>query len=222
MNRKWKSPRWDIYRIRYAAGVLTLPLANSSRSSKHSPTLSLRKRLLFGGEERGTLHNQSQDSSVTDPFLDHLDEQASDDGVEVAGNVRFQNCRDRPTTHDPANLVQRVLWPTARPESVGTIQEILLIDRIEQIGRRFLHDLVFQRRYRDRPLPSVLFWNVDPPQRLRTILPVLQTIMELFQISLYFLGVSCVNHVLHARTGIFPQIFECLLQSFHRQKMSDR
>src|SRR5437867_10094144 len=56
MNRKWKSPRWDIYRIRYAAGVLTLPLANSSRSSKHSPTLSLRKRLLFGGEERGTLH----------------------------------------------------------------------------------------------------------------------------------------------------------------------
>src|SRR6266571_5586710 len=64
MNRKWKSPRWDIYRIRYAAGVLTLPLANSSRSSKHSPTLSLRKRLLFGGEERGTLQDRLQDENL--------------------------------------------------------------------------------------------------------------------------------------------------------------
>src|SRR2546422_2022071 len=81
----------------------------------------------------------------------------SDDRVEVSRNICFQNGRDRPLTNHPANLVQRILWSATRPESVGTVQKILLIDRIKQIGCRFLHDLVFQRRYRDRPLPSVLF-----------------------------------------------------------------
>src|SRR5215831_14938151 len=98
--------------------------------------------------------NQSQDSSVTDPFLDHLYEQAPDDRVEVSGNVRFQNCRDGSATNNPAHFVQRILWSATRPESVATVQKILLVDRVEQIDRRLLHDLIFQRRYRDRPLPS--------------------------------------------------------------------
>src|SRR5579884_3739900 len=46
------------------------------------------------------LPDQSQDGSVTDSFLDHLHEQTSDDRVEVSGNIRFQNRRDRPTTKD--------------------------------------------------------------------------------------------------------------------------
>ena len=46
--------------------------------------------------------------------------------------------------------------------------------------------------------------------------------MELLQILLNFLCVFRVGDTIHARAGILPQILECLVQCFHRQKMSDR
>ena len=81
---------------------------------------------------------------------------------------------------------------------------------------------------REIPLPASLT-NVRESEkiecsrlRLRAILPLFQTIMELFKILPNSHSVFRVGHTIHARAGIFPKTFECLLQRFDRQKMSDR
>src|SRR5881296_3024259 len=83
------------------------------------PRLADKQSAVFDHTDVDPFPNQPQEGSVTDPFLDHLDEQTSDDRVEVSGNIRFQNRRDRPTTNDSASLVQRVLWSTPGAESVA-------------------------------------------------------------------------------------------------------
>jgi len=47
----------------------------------------------------------------------------------------------RSLTYDPPNLVQRVLRTAPRPESMGTLKRVLLIDRIEQLNRSLLQNL---------------------------------------------------------------------------------
>src|SRR5437773_7994720 len=74
------------------------------------PRFADKQSAFFDHSDVNPFPNQPQDCSITDPFLEHLHEQASDDCVEVSGNIRFQNCRNRPPTKDSAHLVQRVLW----------------------------------------------------------------------------------------------------------------
>src|SRR5262249_24120902 len=109
-------------------GTDHLPLSRPRFAQQQSP--------IFDHSDVDPFPNQSKDSSVTDPFLDHLYEQTSDDRIEVSGNIGFENCRDRSATNDPAYLVQCLLWPTSRTESVGAVPKILLVDRLCQTNRR--------------------------------------------------------------------------------------
>jgi hypothetical protein len=100
---------------------------------------------------------QTQDASVTDRFLNHLDEQIPDNRVKVSGNIRFQNCSDRSRANHASDLNQRILCTAPRAESIGTFKKILLKDCVEQIHPRLLRDLILQRGNRYRPLPPILF-----------------------------------------------------------------
>lgn len=77
---------------------------------------------------------------ITNPFLNHLDEQIPDNCVEVARDVALKNCRDRSRTYHSANLIQRILCTASRAESIGALKKILLIDRVQKIDRRHLND----------------------------------------------------------------------------------
>jgi hypothetical protein len=49
------------------------------------------------------------------------------------------------------------------PESVREPEEVFLVDRVEHRSHRPLDDLVLQRGDRERTLPAVRLWDVDPP-----------------------------------------------------------
>src|SRR5256885_14881754 len=80
---------------------------------------------------------------------------------------------------DPPHLVQRMVRPSSRSKPVRAFEEILLIDGVQHFARRLLHDLVLQGGYGDRSLLPVFLGDVDPAQRLGTVLAPFEPLIEL-------------------------------------------
>src|ERR1022692_4948834 len=115
------------------------------------------------------LADQSQDAAVANPSFDHRHELLPDDAVEVGNDVELQNIFGRFPANNPANLIQCLLGSPPWAKSVGTRQKVLLINGLEQIYRRALHDLIFQSRDRDRSLAPVFLLDIDSSQRMRPV-----------------------------------------------------
>jgi hypothetical protein len=54
-------------------------------------------------------------------------------------------------------------WLPPRPEAVGETEEVRLVDGVQHLHHRALHDLVLQRGDAERPLPTVGLEDVLPP-----------------------------------------------------------
>src|ERR1035438_6112349 len=68
-----------------------------------------------------------------------------------------------------------------RTESIGTIQEIRLEDRLQNQQRCRLHHTVFHRRDAQRTQLAVSLRNVHPPHRLRLVAFLLQFLLQFDQ-----------------------------------------
>jgi hypothetical protein len=80
-----------------------------------------------------------------------------------------------------ANRFQRLMGRTLRSESIGTIQEIRLEDRLQNQQRRRLHHAVFHRRDAQRTQLAVSLRDVHPPHRLRLVAFLLQLLLQFDQ-----------------------------------------
>src|SRR5690606_16150708 len=65
--------------------------------------------------------------------------------------------------------IQRIMLAASGSEPVREPEELLLVDRAQQRGRRPLDDLVFESGDRKRALAAVLLRNVAPPGRQRPV-----------------------------------------------------
>src|SRR6266404_8641607 len=93
-----------------------------------------------------------------------------------------RNILGRPAANHPAHFVQRVVCTSSRSETVGTVEKVLLEDRVEQRHRRPLYDLVFKGGDGNWALAPVLLVDVDPAQRLRAVGLALQLLVQFDQI----------------------------------------
>src|SRR5207253_11172299 len=143
------------------------------------------------------LSNQPENACITYPALDHLHELFSHDRVKVGADVHFHHTLHRPPAYHSVDFMQRVVCTSSRAKSVGTVEKVLLEDRVEQRYRGLLHDLVFKGRDRDWSLAPIFLVDIDPAQRLRTIRPALQHLMQLAQIPNQMLLVFRIRDSVH-------------------------
>src|SRR4051812_41213722 len=89
--------------------------------------------------------------------------------IEECLDIRVEDPVD-PAFLDPdRQRVQRIVLAASGPEPVAEPQELLLVDRGEEVDPRLLDDLVLQRGDAERPLPAIGLWYVLPPRRLRPV-----------------------------------------------------
>ena len=124
--------------------------------------------------------NQFQHRAITDPHAQASHQLVVRDRIEVplqVGVVHFPIARRQVR----ANRFQRLMGRTLRSESIGTIQEIRLEDRLQNQQRRRLHHAVFHRRDAQRTQLAVSLRNVHPPHRLRSVAFLLQLLLQFDQ-----------------------------------------
>ena len=91
--------------------------------------------------------------------------------------------------------------PSSRSKPVRGFKEILLIDGVKYFARRLLRDLVFQGWYGDRSLLPVFLGDVDPTQRLGSVLALFEPLMKLLDIPRGVLFIPLVRDAVHSSAG---------------------
>src|SRR5262249_29533178 len=109
-----------------------------------------------------TLADEPLQRPIDDPFLDHLHQHLAIDAVEEGLDVNFQDPAHLPSKQHPVHGPQRVVRAAAPTKAIRAIMENRLVNRLEQLAQRFLHNLVLGRRDADRATLAVLLRNVNP------------------------------------------------------------
>src|SRR5712671_1918379 len=95
-----------------------------------------------------------------------VSKEAADVGVQYPVHLRARD-PDRQRVREPSAHgldPWGIMLAAPRPEPVREPEEVFLVDRVQHLDHRSLDDLVLQRRDAQRPLPSIRFRNVPPPQ----------------------------------------------------------
>src|ERR1700738_4271981 len=107
--------------------------------------------------------DQADDAPVADPMLHEPDEPFLVHRVEERLDVGVQYEAHLLAVDPDAERIQRIVRAASRPEPVRDSEELFLVDRIQQRAPRPWDDLAPQARARERALPAIRFWYVDPP-----------------------------------------------------------
>src|SRR5690349_23681738 len=91
------------------------------------------------------------------------------------------------------------------PEPIRESEKIRFVDSVHHLDRRALDDLVFQRRYSERPLPPIGLGDVHPTHRFRSVRSSLQPMGEILEIVLEGLAVVPPCLTVHARRRFLLQ-----------------
>src|SRR6266571_2591695 len=137
------------------------------------------------------------------PVLEELHQPFVVDGVEEATNVQVEHPVHLLRQQPRVERVQCVVLAAAWPKPVREAEKVGFVDGIQHLDRRALDQLVFQRRYSERPLPPVGFGDVHPTDRLRPVRPSFQPIGEVLKVRFQFLPVVPPRLAVYARSG-FP------------------
>src|SRR5262245_51273048 len=104
------------------------------------------------------------------------------DGVEVALEVGVDN--ERVALLDQAiYFAQSILAAAPRTEAVAGLTELHLEDRFDDKLQRRLDNAILDRRYAQRPRPTIALRYLHPSDRLRTITAFPQPVGKLTQIQ---------------------------------------
>jgi len=113
--------------------------------------------------------NQPEDAAVRDAMLQELDHPAFVDSIEKGPDISVHNVVHFLPQERIRQRIQRLMLATPRAKPIREAQKVLLIDRIEDGDHAMLDNLVLQRGYPQRTLPSVGFRDIHPPRRLRSV-----------------------------------------------------
>ena len=123
--------------------------------------------------------------------------------------------------HD--RLVHRVDRLVAVPpgsKTVRTVQKVRLVDRLQNPGDPFLHDLVFKSGQSQRPLSSARLWECTPVWRLRLVPLGLQARHQVPQVLLQMLSIFLPSHSINATGPVPAEPMVAVLQKPFVQQMS--
>ena len=131
------------------------------------------------------------------PVLHHLDQPFLVDRVEVAPDVRVQYPVHFLPTNAHAQRIQRVVCAAPRSKSIRHLEEVLLVNRIQDLDQCPLHDLVFHGRDAQWPERATAFVDVASAHRQCTVPSTVQPLVQRLQIALQFLPVSLPCQPVH-------------------------
>lgn len=79
--------------------------------------------------------------------------------------------------------IHRIVRAAPRPEPVREPEEVFLVDRVQQRGHCPLDDLVLDGGNRNRALPTICLWDVDPPARQCPICSPMDPVVQISEVS---------------------------------------
>ena len=122
--------------------------------------------------------------------------------VEKLTNVHVEHpvhlLRDDPDV----KRVQRVMLASPRAESVREAEKVRLVDLVEHFYGGTLDYLVFQRRYPERPHPTVRLRNEDSSYGLCSVRSAFQACGEILEVLFQLLSVFPPRLPVHSRCSI--------------------
>src|SRR5438093_2931897 len=88
------------------------------------------------------LADEPQQRPIRDPSLEHLGERGAIHAVEKGHDVCLQNPTHFALMNDPVQGSHGVMGTASGPEAIRAVQEVLLIDRLDNLAQSVLHELV--------------------------------------------------------------------------------
>src|SRR5579885_360664 len=149
------------------------------------------------------LLDEPHDAPVRDPMLDEPDQPFVGDPIEKALDVQVEHPVHLLRQQSRVERIQRPMRAAPRSEPVGEAEKVGFVDGVQHLDRRTLDNLVFQRRYAERPLPPIGLGDVHPTNRLGPVRSSFQPRGKVLEILFQFLTVMPPRLPVHARRG-FP------------------
>ena len=115
------------------------------------------------------------------PFVSQASEEVTNVGVEYPVHL--------PRRDTGRECIQRLMRAASWSEAVREPAEVLFADGVHHLDDRALDDLVFQRRYSERPLPPIHLRDVRSTNRLRPVCTSLQPFGKVQKVVLQILPV---------------------------------
>src|SRR6202043_2972603 len=109
-----------------------------------------------------------------------------------------------------------------RPESVRKVEKIRFVDGVQHFDRRALDDFVFQHRNSERSFPPVVFVDIHPTHRFRSVRSSLQPMGKILEIVLEGLAVVPPCLTVHARRRFLLQAEVSLAEPFRIVDMVEK
>jgi hypothetical protein len=123
-------------------------------------------------------------------MLDEFYQPCVVDRLKEATNVRIEHPVDRARFDSHRHRVQCIMRAAARSKSVGKTPKVPLVDGVQDLHRRPLDDLIFQRRDADGPLTAIRLRDVDPRHGARMVRSPLEPVGQLPQVCLQVVSIS--------------------------------
>jgi hypothetical protein len=117
-------------------------------------------------------------------------------------NVGLQNPTHLATANYPIQGSNGVVGATPRPESVRTVQEVLLVNRLQNLADDVLDQFVLERRYPNRPRLAPSLRDVDASDRLVAVAFGPQPLVQVFQTNVQILPVPLLRHPVHTHRRV--------------------
>src|SRR5450755_4534620 len=149
--------------------------------------------------------DEPYDAPVRDPMLDEFHKPFVGKTIEKAFDVQIEHPVHLFRQQSRIERMQRLMLASPWSKPVRKPEKVRFVDSVHHLDRRALHDLVFQPRYSERPLPPISLGNVHPPHRLRSVRSSLQPMGEILETVLEGLAVVPPRLTVHARRGFLLQ-----------------
>src|ERR1700741_2645255 len=143
--------------------------------------------------------DQSHNAPICNPVLDELDQPFVGKPIEKTFNVKIEHPVHFSRQQSRVERVQRLMLTSPWSEPVREAEKIRFINGVQHLDRRTLDDLIFQRRYSERPLPPIGLGDIHPTHGFRSVRPSLQPFGKVLEIPLQFLAVVPPRLPVHAR-----------------------
>src|SRR6266852_7277319 len=137
---------------------------------------------------------------------------------QTASSIQFTFFRIQPHPQ----RVQSIVLAAPRPEPIGEAQKVLFVNLIEDRHYGLLDDLVLQSCNTQGTLPSISFRNVGSLGRLRSIRPLMDSAMQVYQLLIQVRLVLLPRHAIYSGRSVPLQRVEAAPQQLGRDVVEQR
>src|SRR6266436_3136830 len=149
--------------------------------------------------------DEAHDAPICNPVLDELHKPFVRKAIEKGFDVQIEHPVHFSRQQSRIERIQRLMLAAPGSEPIREAQKIRFINGVQHLDRRTLDDLIFQRRYSERPLPPIGLGDIHPTHRLRSVASSLQPFGKVLEIPLQFPAVVPPRLSVHARRGFLLQ-----------------